>query len=68
MVAGYAGFKLNCGSYPHAGSIIGQFPVERAGFATSKGGILFAPDHPLSESLVFGPIEARLTETVVTGR
>jgi uncharacterized protein YdhG (YjbR/CyaY superfamily) len=68
MVAGYAAFKVNCGYYPHSGAIIGQFPEDTAGYALSKGGILFTPDHPLPEALVLKLIEARLAEIAATGR
>ena len=68
MVAGYAAFKLSCGFYPHSGSILGQFPLETAGFKTTAGAISFTPDHPLPETLVRKLIEARLAEIAATGR
>jgi uncharacterized protein YdhG (YjbR/CyaY superfamily) len=68
MVAGYAAFKVNCGYYPHSGTIIGQFPEETAGFKTSGGAISFTPDHPLQECLVLTLIEARLAEIAAKGR
>ena len=59
MVAGYASFARNLGFYLHSGNIIGKFPVETAGFQTSKGGILFTPDTPLSDDLLAKLIAAR---------
>jgi uncharacterized protein YdhG (YjbR/CyaY superfamily) len=68
MVAGYAAFKVNCGYYPHSGTIVGLFPQETADYKISKGGILFTPDHPLSEALVLKLIDARLDEIASTGK
>ena len=62
MVAGYASFARNLGYYPHSGNIIGQFPVETAGFQTSQGGILFTPERSLPEDLLAKLIAARRAE------
>ena len=45
-----------------------QFAQATAGYATSKGGILFTRDHPLPEALVPKLVEARLAEIAATGR
>ena len=68
MVAGYAGFKVNCGYYPHSGMIIGRFAEDLAGYKTTQGAISFTPERPLPEALVIRLIEARLAEIAVTGR
>ena len=62
MVAGYAGFTKNCGYYPHSGHIIPQFAADLTQYKTTKGGVLFTPDHPLPKSLVAEFITARLAE------
>jgi hypothetical protein len=41
---------------------------ETADYKISKGGILFTPDHPLSEALVLKLIDARLDEIASTGK
>lgn len=68
MVVGYGAFVRHCGYYPHSGNIIGQFAAELAGYQTSKGGVLFTPEHPLPEPLVLNLIDARLAEILATGR
>ena len=68
MVAGYAAFAKICGYYPHSGHIIPQFAGDLTGYNTSKGGILFTPDHPLPEALIAKFIAARLAEIAATGR
>ena len=68
MVAGYASFAKNLGFYPHSGSIIGQFPEETAGFRTSKGGLLFTPDHPLPDALLAKLVAARQAEIATKTR
>lgn len=67
MAAGYAAFKVNRGYYPHSGRIIGQFSDDLAGYKTSKGGVLFTPAHPLSESLIHKLVDARLAEIAAIG-
>lgn len=68
MVAGYAAFKVNCGYYPHSGTILPVFAADLAGYKTTKGAVSFTPDHPLPEALVLRLIDARLTEIAATGR
>ena len=68
MVAGYAAFARNCGYYPHSGSIIPQFAADLTQYKTTKGGVMFTPDHPLPEALIAKLIAARLAEIAATSR
>ena len=62
MVAGYAAFGQHLGLYPHSGTILPQLGAETAGLKTSKSGVLFTPDHPLTTDLVQRIVTLRQTE------
>ena len=60
MVAGYAAFAKHLGLYPHSGSVIPQ--IDCTPFKTSKSGVLFTPDHPLTDQLLEQIIRTRQDE------
>ncbi len=68
MVVGYGAFSKHLGFFPHSGQIIRQFPAETAGFATTKGGINFTPNHPLPDALLAKLVGARQAEIEARGR
>jgi len=60
MVVGYAAFTHHLGLYPHSGNIIPK--IDCTPFKTSKSGVLFRPDHPISPALIAQIICARQAE------
>lgn len=60
MVVGYAAFTHHLGLYPHSGNIIPK--IDCTPFKTSKSGVLFRPDHPISPALIAQIIRARQAE------
>ncbi len=61
-LAGYASYKDHCSYFPMSGKLTTRFEKELKGFQTSKGGIQFQPDHPLSDSLLKKLLQARIKE------
>jgi uncharacterized protein YdhG (YjbR/CyaY superfamily) len=61
-LAGYASKKDHCSFFPMSGDIVGKMKNELGGFTTSKGGVQFQPDHPLSDSLIKKLLQARIKE------
>jgi uncharacterized protein YdhG (YjbR/CyaY superfamily) len=61
-LAGYASKKDHCSFFPMSGEIVGKMKNELRGFITSKGGVQFQPDHPLSDSLIKKLLQARIKE------
>jgi uncharacterized protein YdhG (YjbR/CyaY superfamily) len=60
MVVGYAAFAKHLGLYPHSGTVIPL--IDCTPFKTSKSGVLFTPENPLSDALLEQIIHARQTE------
>jgi uncharacterized protein YdhG (YjbR/CyaY superfamily) len=60
MVVGYAAFAKHLGLYPHSGTVIPL--IDCTPFKTSKSGVLFTPENPLSDTLLEQIIRARQTE------
>jgi uncharacterized protein YdhG (YjbR/CyaY superfamily) len=60
MVVGYAAFAKHLGLYPHSGTVIPL--IDCTPFKTSKSGVLFTPENPLSDALLEQIIRARQTE------
>jgi uncharacterized protein YdhG (YjbR/CyaY superfamily) len=61
-LAGYASKKDHCSFFPMSGDIVGKLKKELGGFNTTKGGVQFQPDHPLSDSLIKKLLQARIKE------
>jgi uncharacterized protein YdhG (YjbR/CyaY superfamily) len=61
-LAGYASKKDHCSFFPMSGDIVGKMKNELGGFNTSKGGVQFQADHPLSDSLIKKLLQARIKE------
>ena len=62
MILGYAAFARHLGVYPHSGTVIGKLVADCAGFKTSKSGVLFTPQNPLSHAILHKIIDTRLAE------
>jgi uncharacterized protein YdhG (YjbR/CyaY superfamily) len=60
MVVGYAAFARHLGLYPHSGTVIPL--IDCSPFKTSKSGVLFTPDRPLSDALLEQIIRTRQAE------
>ena len=61
MLASFAAFSDHCSLFPGAGPTI-EFKNELKNFQTSKGTIRFAPDKPLSSTLLKKLLKARIAE------
>jgi uncharacterized protein YdhG (YjbR/CyaY superfamily)/uncharacterized protein YndB with AHSA1/START domain len=62
-VAGFAFFKKHCGFYPYSTSgVVQALKAELAGYTTSKSGVTFSPDKPLTAKLVKLLVQPRLAE------
>lgn len=62
VVIGYAAFARQCGVYSHSGTVAPLLAADFPGWAASKSGFTFTPDHPLPEALVARMIALRLAE------
>jgi len=60
LLVSYAASAKHCAFY--AGSIVQQFKKELKGYDTAKGTIRFAPDEPLSGTLVRKIVKARIKQ------
>jgi len=58
-LAGYASQKGHCSYFPMSGSIVGTMKKELKDFKTSKGGVQFQPDKPISTAVLKMLILAR---------
>jgi uncharacterized protein YdhG (YjbR/CyaY superfamily) len=61
MLASFAAFSDHCSLFPGAGPTI-EFKNELKNFQTSKGTIRFAPNKPLSTTLLKKLLKARIAE------
>jgi len=61
MLASFAAFSNHCSLFPGKGPTI-EFKSELKNFQTSKGTIRFAPDKPLSTTLLKKLVESRIAE------
>ncbi len=62
VVVGIAAFARHCGIYPFSGSVVPLMAAETAGFKTSKSGVLFTPQQPLTDAILHRIIDLRLAE------
>ena len=61
-IAGYAAYPHHCSYFPMSGGVTETLKAELKGYETSKGGIRFPVDKPLSAALVKKLVKARLAE------
>lgn len=61
-IAGYASAKHHCGYYPFSGAVLERAGDTVAAYATSKGGLRFPVDEPLSADVVRELVRLRLDE------
>ena len=61
-VAGFAAFKHHLSYLPFSGSVVSALGDDVAGYETSKGSLMFAPDKPLPKALINKLIRTRLAE------
>lgn len=61
-IASYAAFKEHCGYFPHSSGVLTRAGDAIAEFPTSKGGLRFPVDRPLTKALVKRLVRLRLDE------
>lgn len=64
IIAGYAGFKKQCGLYVHPGAIAAHGPeIAAAGLKATKTGVTFAPKKPIPDALIIALAKASLAQS-----
>jgi uncharacterized protein YdhG (YjbR/CyaY superfamily) len=58
----YGAAKAHCAFYVQSPAVMETHAYQLTGFATSKGGVRFQPDHPLPEAVVESIVRARIDE------
>ena len=61
-LVGYAAFKEHCSLFPMSLAVMHEFKNEIGAYSTSKGGIRFPVNKPLSARLVRKIVRARVAE------
>jgi uncharacterized protein YdhG (YjbR/CyaY superfamily) len=58
----YGAARTHCAFYVQSPAVMDAHADQLSGFATSKGGVRFQPDHPLPEAVVGSIVRARIAE------
>lgn len=58
----YAAFKEHCSLFPMSLAVMDEFKIEISAYSSSKGGIRFPSNKPISSSLLRKIVKARVAE------